>query len=526
MAGEAYALSRDLVDYVATYAPIRQHMIGKEDQRTAYWLRKLHPAASSIHWVTERCQIYDHPKAGTTYSHGFLYPSGVESVKAELRHGISEEERIRRGGELADAYSTVSTWKKEYVVPADGLSIEEQVEALVEGGGRWATTNWRSDNGRGPEAVRWDAVRFETDDERIKTAVELNTSPPKDATGVVPGVPDRSATIPSARTTRFGKDLYRDPEGVEAVQKVKGKRSLSEEQLGPEVEVYNSVHINEDGTIVASSEVETSSSSASSSSSTDSAASSSDSTESTDSTISSSSNDESSTLFSSSSSLEADSSLLSSASSSPAPFSPPENLPTAQIRLPGQNYILPPSSADRLVPPPTHRYDSATLALRDERYLGLAHGGTVVVHYLKYNEWFYETALALLGREKMWDGGVEATPSPVLPFADAELARLPSWTGKGQVELVDARWGGARMYGSPIVREDGFISEGRPAESRREVVVPNVPTNGGRWSRNSRMPLLGLRLEDGVEASVGGDVNAAQEESEEQDSLVGLVMQP
>lgn len=33
----------------------------------------------------------------------------------------------------------------------------------------------------------------------------------------------------------------------------------------------------------------------------------------------------------------------------------------------------------------------------DKRYLGRNLGGTIVVHYLKKDEWFLETSLALLG---------------------------------------------------------------------------------------------------------------------------------
>ena len=74
---------------------------------------------------------------------------------------------MRRGGELWQSYSTVQSWKKPYSVPAKGLSVEEEVEALVEGGGRWKDQGWRSDNGRGPKAVKFDAVVFEKGDPRL-----------------------------------------------------------------------------------------------------------------------------------------------------------------------------------------------------------------------------------------------------------------------------------------------------------------------------------------------------------------------
>lgn len=539
MAGEVYALSSDLVDYIATYKPLRQYTIGKEDQRVAKWMR-IHPEYSTIHWVSERCWIYDHPKAGTTYSHGFLFPDEVERVKLEGRHGISEEERQRRGGELAPSYSTVSTWKKDYEVPAADLTIEEQVEALVEGGGRWTSAQgFRSDNGRGPEALRRDSVVFDRMDGRLVDSrggqAQGGLVPDKDATGVKPGVPDRSVQIPSARTTRFGKDLFRDPDGVEAVQQLR-KRDVEAETEAEDdgsriIEIHNAVkapwEVYERPVIVnpsvsaAGAEI-------------------------VDSEQPASSNDiESSSSSPSTSASDASSATSPTAESSSAP----ENLPTGSIKVPQHNYILPPSESDRFLPPPTHRYDTSALSARDARMLGRRYGGTVAVHYLKRHEWFHETALALLGRAKTWDHGMDApafapewssaAASSALEhgiddLADVSVARVPTWEGQGNVQMVDAYWGGARMYGSPIVREDGYVSEGRPAESRREVVqtgrggVPNTAGMSGRFGRPRTTPFLGLALEDGVEASVGGqvaEVSAKEELSDEALPAQGIRIQ-
>jgi len=129
----------------------------------------------------------------------------------------------------------------------------------------------------------------------------------------------------------------------------------------------------------------------------------------------------------------------------------------------------------RPVPIPTVRYDAATMSLRERRFLGLPVGGTVVVHYLKRNEWFLETALALLGRHRMWDSGMEAPaypayvpPSQELPkhpaTGDKEtfISPAPTWNGQGEVETVSSQWGGARMYGSPLIKENGYVALGRP----------------------------------------------------------------
>ena len=64
MAGELYALSHSLVDWVATDPTVQDHVRGAEDQITAFWI-KWHPRSQDVRWVRERCWIYDHPKSGT-----------------------------------------------------------------------------------------------------------------------------------------------------------------------------------------------------------------------------------------------------------------------------------------------------------------------------------------------------------------------------------------------------------------------------------------------------------------------------
>lgn len=144
--------------------------------------------------------------------------------------------------------------------------------------------------------------------------------------------------------------------------------------------------------------------------------------------------------------------------------------------------VNPDTLKHRAVPAPTLRYDPDTMTLRERRFLGLPYGGTVVVHYLKRNEWFMETALALMGREKFWDTGLDPpayqpyVPSPptgdhLPPYGEdgdgdgrrqKKVATIPTWNGKtGKVEMVPAEWGSARMYGSPLVKENGYVSLGR-----------------------------------------------------------------
>jgi len=64
MAGELYALSWPLVDWVAKDPMVKTMTKGAEDKQTAKWMR-IHPRRDEIRWTNERCWIYDHPRSGT-----------------------------------------------------------------------------------------------------------------------------------------------------------------------------------------------------------------------------------------------------------------------------------------------------------------------------------------------------------------------------------------------------------------------------------------------------------------------------
>ena len=64
MAGELYALSWSLVDWVSREPAIKGLVRGAEDKQTAKWMR-LHPRKAEVRWVAERCWIYDHPRSGS-----------------------------------------------------------------------------------------------------------------------------------------------------------------------------------------------------------------------------------------------------------------------------------------------------------------------------------------------------------------------------------------------------------------------------------------------------------------------------
>ena len=64
MAGELYAMSWALVDWVARDPAVKTKIKGAEDKQTAKWVM-MHPKAHQVKWASERCWIYDHPRAGT-----------------------------------------------------------------------------------------------------------------------------------------------------------------------------------------------------------------------------------------------------------------------------------------------------------------------------------------------------------------------------------------------------------------------------------------------------------------------------
>ncbi|KAK0465053.1 glycosyltransferase family 31 protein [Desarmillaria tabescens] len=142
MAGELYALSWSLVDWVAKDPTVKGVTKGAEDKQTAKWMT-MHPLASEIRWASERCWIYDHPRSGTVYAHGFLFPSEVTRVKRSVASYLANVPQEVAGSVTVGtgvlpaptswAHSSVSTFGVRYSPPVPSLSTHEAVEALVEG---------------------------------------------------------------------------------------------------------------------------------------------------------------------------------------------------------------------------------------------------------------------------------------------------------------------------------------------------------------------------------------------------------
>ncbi|CDO71606.1 Glycosyltransferase Family 31 protein [Trametes cinnabarina] len=164
MAGELYALSFALVDWVAKDPLVKTMVRGAEDKQTSKWIRA-HPRAEQVRWSSERCWIYDHPRAGTVYvillfahrsetnrySHGFLFPSEVRRVQEGVMRDVQRlaQQLAKETSSTAApaavppgqnvpspekwSHSTVSKFGSRYSPPSGDLSLDYSVEALVEG---------------------------------------------------------------------------------------------------------------------------------------------------------------------------------------------------------------------------------------------------------------------------------------------------------------------------------------------------------------------------------------------------------
>ncbi|KAJ7900319.1 glycosyltransferase family 31 protein [Mycena olivaceomarginata] len=109
------------------------------DKQTAKWMKI---RGDEIRWVSERCWIYNHPKSGTVYTHGFLFPSEATRVKNNLvpypdkaLQDVLNSSLVPGGTPTPSdwAYSSVSTFGVRYVPPIPDLTIAQSIEALVEG---------------------------------------------------------------------------------------------------------------------------------------------------------------------------------------------------------------------------------------------------------------------------------------------------------------------------------------------------------------------------------------------------------
>jgi len=188
MGGEIYALSWNIVQWAASDPQIKGMTKGKEDKQVSKWVRA-HPRADQVRWASERCWIYDHPRAGTVYSHGFLFPSEATRARKSIVSYLSSfpsaneesdstpsatQASLDLGSPVSWAYSSVSTFGARYSPPISDLAIKEGVEALVEGsemsyvkeGGRvtvseaWARREGRQQRYEGKRVGGTTAVHF------------------------------------------------------------------------------------------------------------------------------------------------------------------------------------------------------------------------------------------------------------------------------------------------------------------------------------------------------------------------------
>ncbi|KAI7951314.1 hypothetical protein MJO28_006998 [Puccinia striiformis f. sp. tritici] len=485
MGGECYALSADLVRYVASSEKVLDHVTGAEDKKVAKWMR-IHPNASQINWVTERCWIYDHPKAGTTYAHGFLFPDEVKRVRAEGRLGLTDSEIEARGPGGAQSYSSVIKWKERYVAPKNLMTMEEEVEALVEGGGRFNNTDWKRPT---ENLVRLDEVLFESNDDRLLKSSIFNGGDPHQAS--IKSTPPRTGEF-----TPPVRDHYEEPSlkfgrpPNELMAKMPPMEDLPESPLKEKIREGMTAEINN---------------------------------------------------------------LRSRQSSSEATMDPQRRTSSdtsSKSSAPKGSHINEPKPIqNKFIPSPTLRFEPEEMRIRDQRFLGRTHGGTVVVHYLKRSEWFLETSLILLGRAKTWDDGIiplvydptqqlranrDADPSSssspsIHPQGNSvlvsdkatsntglstfnhhqqspasspsstknpqaqehqkkiEVGKLNGWGKFDQVEEIQAGglFGGARLAGSPMIDQDGTIREGRKPKLNRNPSSTSATSSLAKESSQS-----------------------------------------
>lgn len=133
MGGELYSLSWDVVTWVAKSNAVKSLTRGAEDKLVAQWML-LHPRTGKVRWVSESCWIYDHPKAGTVYSHGFLFPSEAARVRqAQTKTGKAEKKTGAPRDSDVLSHSSVCSFGTRYQPPINDLTPLQSVEALVEG---------------------------------------------------------------------------------------------------------------------------------------------------------------------------------------------------------------------------------------------------------------------------------------------------------------------------------------------------------------------------------------------------------
>ncbi|KAI0308230.1 hypothetical protein B0F90DRAFT_1681188 [Multifurca ochricompacta] len=138
MAGELYALSWSLVDWLPKEPAVKGLVRGAEDKQTAKWMR-LHPRSAEVRWVAEHCWVYDHPRSGTILARVFI-PSEVapffdrQPAPSDVQTAMGQSWHDKDWGAPTEwARSSVSTFGTRYTPPLPDLTIPQSIEALVEG---------------------------------------------------------------------------------------------------------------------------------------------------------------------------------------------------------------------------------------------------------------------------------------------------------------------------------------------------------------------------------------------------------
>ena len=111
MAGEMYALSWSLVDWISNEPALKGLVNGAEDKQTAKWMR-LHPRAAQVRWVAERCWIYDHPRSGTVYVSFFSASFRLNQAWLDIPMAFYSLLRPNVSGTVSEPSSTGSRYRQ------------------------------------------------------------------------------------------------------------------------------------------------------------------------------------------------------------------------------------------------------------------------------------------------------------------------------------------------------------------------------------------------------------------------------
>ncbi|OBZ79484.1 hypothetical protein A0H81_01075 [Grifola frondosa] len=137
MAGELYALSYSIVDFVANDPLVKTMIRGAEDKQTSKWVRS-HPRAEEVRWGVSAAGCTTILERGLCKR---VQQGVMRDIKTWTREALNPETSVASAlpfGPNAPtpptwSHSTVSKFGARYSPPMADMKLEHSVEALVEG---------------------------------------------------------------------------------------------------------------------------------------------------------------------------------------------------------------------------------------------------------------------------------------------------------------------------------------------------------------------------------------------------------